>query len=95
MTWTDLYQAAGVAVGVVTLLTAVAGTLLWLYRRGARGGGLKDSVDRATGAIEKNTEVTDRLRQEFTAHRARTDTILEEHQRMLIAHDKRLGAGGL
>ncbi len=95
MSLTDAYQAASVAGATATVLAALAGALWWLYRRGSRGGGIKDSVDRATGAIERNTEVTDKLRQEFTAHRARTDTILEEHSRMLVQHDKRLTGGGL
>lgn len=80
----------GVAAAVVVLLTAVGGFAWWLYRRGGQAGKLTSTIETAVSAVQENTTETRKLSNEFVAHRAKTDLLLEEHQRMLVQHDKRL-----
>lgn len=90
--WTAVGAVGAV---LVTIAIAACGLGWWLYRRGGHQGKLTASIDAATEAVERNTRATADLSVAFTAHKARTDTRLDEHQRMLVQHDKRLSAGGI
>lgn len=81
--------------GTVVLAVAAGGGVAggagrWLYRRGGDEGKLAESIDRLTGATEANTSAVADMSTRFAAFEARTDTRLDEHQRMIVQHDKRL-----
>ena len=94
MTGLDAAYAAGSAVAV---LTGACTAALFLWRAGGNSGAMKTAIAAATDAVtklgesvERNTEVTAGLSASLAVYQARTDTRLDEHQRMLVQHDKRL-----
>lgn len=71
---------------------ALAGGVGLAYKRGGSEGRLADSLDNLTAATDANTTAIQGQAVEYSAHKARSEVIHEEHQRMLVQHDKRLGA---
>lgn len=86
------HWTSGDSQATVAAVVALAAALWWLYQRGRHQGKMTAALTENTSATKELTHVTGELRQEFSAHRARTDTLLDEHGRMLIQHDKRLSS---
>ena len=90
-------DASYAAAAITALVGGICAAALFFWRAGGNSGAMKTAIGAATDAVtklgesvERNTEVTAGLSASLAVYQARTDTRLDEHQRMLVQHDKRL-----